>query len=90
MPAQWSAKGFVNDGVPPELIRIVPHGFDDSIFNPTASREPGAALRTARGWGEDTLVFLHVGSMIERKGVAELLQAFATTLSWFSTRCGTG
>ena len=56
----------VAEGIPPEKIRVNPYGVDWAAFAPPAGA--GAAARPFR--------FLYVGSVIARKGVPVLLEAW--------------
>ena len=84
-PSQWSANGFVRDGVDPERIRILPHGIDAAELHPTVVEDGAKAMREERGWDKDTFVFLHVGSMIDRKGYKELVAVYSEVVEWFET-----
>ncbi len=60
---------YLDAGVPPEKVRVVPLGVDPAVFRPglgPADLGPGPSLR-----------FLFVGGTIARKGVDLLLAAFA-------------
>lgn len=74
-PSEWSKRGLVNSGAPPERVIVIPHGFDPAIHRP-AKPDRRAELRRAHGL-EGQFVFLAVGAMYPRKGVAPLLKAFA-------------
>jgi len=54
-------------------VEIIDCGVDLSVFTPRAA--DGARARL--GWGADAPAFLAVGSLIERKAVVELADAFA-------------
>lgn len=54
-------------------LEIIDCGVDLERFAP----RPAAAARARVGWGDDGPAFLAVGSLIERKGVVELADAFA-------------
>lgn len=56
--------------------RVVPNGVDLERFRPVLAREEGP--RIALGIEEDALVIGQIGSLIPRKGVDVLLEAFAT------------
>ena len=53
--------------------QIIDCGVDLDAFAP----RPAAAARAKLGWGRDAPALLAVGSLIERKGVVELADAFA-------------
>jgi glycosyltransferase involved in cell wall biosynthesis len=53
-------------------VEIIDCGVDLEVFAP----RPAAAARLQLGWGRDGPAFLAVGSLIERKGVVELADAF--------------
>ena len=54
-------------------VSIVDCGVDLSVFAP----RPAEQARAQVGWGADGPAFLAVGSLVERKGVVELAEAFA-------------
>ena len=56
--------------------RVIPNGVDLERFHPPRRREEGA--RHALGIDDDVLVIGQIGSLIPRKGVDVLLEAFAT------------
>jgi UDP-glucose:(heptosyl)LPS alpha-1,3-glucosyltransferase len=60
-----------------DKCRVIHNGIDADFFAPHA--ESRAQLRKELGVGEETVVFLFVGSGFERKGLAQFLQAFAQT-----------
>ena len=53
-------------------VVIIDCGVDLAVFTP----RPAAAARARVGWGADRPAFLAVGSLIERKAVVELADAF--------------
>jgi glycosyltransferase involved in cell wall biosynthesis len=54
-------------------VEIIDCGVDLEVFTP----RPANAARLRLGWGRDGPAFLAVGSLIERKAVVELADAFA-------------
>ena len=56
-------------------VRVVPFGVDRAFF----SESPGARLRGRQAWRipDDAFVVLHVGSTVERKNLALVIQAVA-------------
>jgi glycosyltransferase involved in cell wall biosynthesis len=67
-PSASARQAFVDSGVAPELVHVVPNGVDLTRFAPDGPRRP---LPTTKG-----TVFLFVGGLIHRKGVDVLLEAF--------------
>jgi glycosyltransferase involved in cell wall biosynthesis len=53
-------------------LAIIDCGVDLAVFAP----RPAAAARAQLGWGDDAPAFLAVGSLLERKAVVELADAF--------------
>lgn len=53
-------------------VEIIDCGVDLEVFEP----RPAPAARARLGWGEDGPAFLAVGSLIDRKGVLDLADAF--------------
>jgi glycosyltransferase involved in cell wall biosynthesis len=53
-------------------LEVIDCGVDLEAFSP----RPAAPARARLGWGEDRPAFLAVGSLLERKGVVELADAF--------------
>lgn len=60
-------------GVGPEPFEVIDCGVDLDAFAP----QPADAARAALGWGGDGPAFACVGSLIERKNVVALADAFA-------------
>jgi glycosyltransferase involved in cell wall biosynthesis len=67
--SDYCARTIVENGCPPEKIRIVPYGYDADSF---AALVPKPALAT-----QEPVRCLFVGEIGPRKGAAYLLQAFA-------------
>ena len=67
-PSEYARSAFVDAGVPPELVHVVPNGVDLERFSPDGARHD---LGTAKG-----TVFLFVGGATYRKGIDLLLEAY--------------
>jgi glycosyltransferase involved in cell wall biosynthesis len=67
-PSAFARRAFVDSGVAPELVHVVPNGVDLERFTPEGPRRP---LPTTKG-----TVLLFVGGTIFRKGVDLLLEAY--------------
>jgi glycosyltransferase involved in cell wall biosynthesis len=67
------AESYRREGMPDDLLRIIPQGVDTERFCPSAA---GGALREKLGLPPDTPVLVFVGSLIERKGIDVLLAAW--------------
>ena len=78
-PSTWSKAGLLTLGADPDLVHVLPHGYDPDVFQPPtpAVREQ---LRKAYGW-EGRFVFLHVGAMTRNKGIDLILKSFAVFAS---------
>ena len=77
-PSNWSRAGFINSGVDPQRVSVVPHGIDPSLHRPLPEDER-AALRAQLGW--NGFVFLSVGAMTFNKGLVQLFKAFASVVA---------
>lgn len=67
-PSEFSRQAFVQSGVAPENVKVLPNGVDLETFTPDG---PAYPLPTRK-----TTVFLFVGGAIFRKGVDVLLRAY--------------
>lgn len=65
-------------GVPEEKLHVIYNGVDLEAFHPGLAGEHRQAVRREHGIAEETPLFLFVGNGFERKGVPQLLRAFAT------------
>src|SRR5207253_9980162 len=77
-PSNWSRAGFINSGVDPQRVKVVPHGIDPNLHRPLPPDER-AALRKHFGW--NGFVFLSVGAMTLNKGLVQLFKSFAAVVS---------
>ena len=65
-------------GTPAAKLHVIYNGIDLEQFHPRQA-QTRAQVRTALGIAQDAPLFLYVGSGFERKGVARLIEALATT-----------
>lgn len=68
-------------GVPREKLAVIYNGVDTGAFHPRLAGEFRAAARAELGIPEAAPLLLFVGSGFERKGVPQLLRAFAAMKS---------
>jgi len=64
-------------GVDEDKLHVIYSGVDTAAFHPGLRTQHRQAVRERHGIPTDALVFLHVGSGFERKGIARLLAALA-------------
>ncbi|MRD74002.1 glycosyltransferase family 4 protein [Rhodocyclus tenuis] len=64
-------------GVAEEKLHVIYNGVDLDTFHPDLATRHRHTVRAAHGIDDDAHVFLFVGSGFERKGVPQLLAAFA-------------
>lgn len=69
-PTEYCRRMFVDAGIAPERVAVVPNGIDPERFSPYRAVEP-YPLPTAKPFR-----FLYVGGMLPRKGVDVLLAAY--------------
>lgn len=67
-PSTWCRNVFINSGINPDKIQVIPNGIDPEIFTPYGKKLP---LKTKK-----KIKFLFVGGTIYRKGIDILLDAF--------------
>jgi UDP-glucose:(heptosyl)LPS alpha-1,3-glucosyltransferase len=63
--------------VPEEKLHVIYNGVDIDSFHPDLAHRHRSEVRAAHGMTETTPLFLFVGNGFERKGVPQLLRAFA-------------
>lgn len=68
VPSRWVRQQAIAGGVDPKRVRVVPNGFDPSVFTPDGPRYP---LRTNKRFK-----FIFVGAAVFRKGIDILLSAY--------------
>jgi glycosyltransferase involved in cell wall biosynthesis len=76
-PSQWSRRKFVEAGLHPDRISVVPHGVDTATFSPL-SRDERVKTRNALGLTTDDFALLNVGGSFWNKGIDLLVRAYAT------------
>ena len=75
-PSQWSRDRLLANGIPDEILHVVPHSADISYFHPLPP-ELIAQQRLALGFHENEVILLNVGTQHWAKGMDLLLRAFA-------------
>lgn len=73
VPSRFCGDLFEQNGVPEQMIRVVPHGVDLEVFHPRAEPRPFDADKHFK--------FLCVAMPHKRKGLAELIAAFTNEFS---------
>ncbi len=74
-PSEWSRSGFVEAGIDPARVHVVPHGVEPIDYwhpDPDEKRARRARLKLP----DDAFVFLNIGALTGNKGIAHLLVAF--------------
>jgi glycosyltransferase involved in cell wall biosynthesis len=66
-PSSWTAKVFLDAGLMPSKVAVVPNGYDPKHFN-TSNKKPN-----------DKFTFVYVGNAQWRKGLNILLQAWSSS-----------
>lgn len=64
-------------GVPEEKLHVIYNGVDPKVFHPGLMQQHRDTLRAQYGIAPEASLLLFVGSGFERKGVPQLLRAFA-------------
>lgn len=72
-PSRFSRRAFVDSGLDPNKVQVLPCGVDAELFSPQGDLFP---LKTEKGFK-----FLFVGGTIYRKGIDILLEAYAGLFS---------
>lgn len=67
-------EAFVERGVPPDDLRVIPNGVDTAQFDDVSADDP-ERIRAEYGLPADSVLILFVGTVTPRKGVRELVQA---------------
>ncbi len=67
-PSNFSRNAFVNSGLDPDKVQVIPNGVDPKIFSPKGVVPELPTKKTFR--------FLYVGGTIYRKGIDVLLDAY--------------
>lgn len=81
LPNEFNKKMFVEAGVKPEMIRVVPHGINPDVFNNAGYRVSGFGFRedeprTPNPESRNRFTFLTVAMPQRRKGLDVLIPAF--------------
>lgn len=79
-PSHWSRNRIIANGIPEEMVHIVPHSVDPTYFYPV-SKEVIAMQRQSLGFNSDEVILLNVGTQHWAKGMDLLIRAFAIARS---------
>lgn len=75
-PSNWSKNRLLANGIPAEILNVVPHSVDTSYFY-KLSKEIINEQRTSLGYKNDEVILLNVGTQHWAKGLDILIRAFA-------------
>jgi len=76
--SNWVKQVYARDGVNPDLIDVLPVGFDMELFVPRSKDEPKVReIRKVWGIKEDEIMILTVGGDAASKGGREVMRALA-------------
>lgn len=67
--SEYNRAAYIEAGIAPSRVAVIPHGFDPAIFNPD-----GPKMAVA----DDRFRFLFVGGTIPRKGIDVLINAYTS------------
>jgi len=73
--SEYNKKAFVDSGVLKDKIKVIPYGVDRSLFDPQKGISQGFSDYYDAIF-DDKYVFLHIGTMQQRKGSDLLVRAF--------------
>jgi glycosyltransferase involved in cell wall biosynthesis len=73
VPSEYVRKVYVDSGVDPSIVQVIPNGVDAQFFRPGLHPYPIPSNKSFR--------FLFVGGTIHRKGIDVLLQAYQQTFT---------
>jgi len=75
-PSEWARRKYVEAGMSPDRVSVIPHGVDQVIFRPLAVSDREAA-RAELGILKADFALLNVGGAFWNKGIDLLVRAFA-------------
>jgi glycosyltransferase involved in cell wall biosynthesis/thioredoxin-like negative regulator of GroEL len=78
-PSTWCRKVYIDSGVSPDKIQVIPNGIDPELFTPYGKQY---VLKTKK-----KVKFLFVGGTIYRKGIDILLDTFVATFTKHDDVC---
>lgn len=78
-PSTWCRNVYIDSGINPNKIQVIPNGIDPELFTPYGKKLP---LKTKK-----KVKFLFVGGTIVRKGIDILLDAFVSTFTKHDDVC---
>lgn len=75
-PSRWSRNRILANGIPEDMVHVVPHSVDRNYFYPVSS-DVISMQRQALGFQSDEVILLNVGTQHWAKGMDLLIRAFA-------------
>lgn len=78
-PSTWCRNVYIDSGINPDKIQVIPNGIDPELFTPYGKKLP---LKTKK-----KVKFLFVGGTIIRKGIDILLDTFVSTFTKHDDVC---
>lgn len=78
-PTTWCRNVYIDSGINPDKIQVIPNGIDPELFTPYGKKLP---LKTKK-----KIKFLFVGGTIFRKGIDVLLESFVGTFTKHDDVC---
>jgi len=78
-PTNWCRNVYINSGIEPDKVQVIPNGIDPSLFTPKGKHYPLKSNKKVK--------FLFVGGTIYRKGIDVLLDSFVSTFTKHDDVC---
>lgn len=78
-PTNWCRNVYINSGIEPDKVQVIPNGIDPSLFTPKGKQYPLKSNKKIK--------FLFVGGTIYRKGIDILLDSYVSTFTKHDDVC---